>query len=161
MKEVGNYRLTESYLHHGFAYILHNAKHPCQHHASKMGFAIFRNMATEPLDKIIARYDASPGTHAELAKYGLTARQAVVGGLVMMVIGLDRMSDTSGGKRSGMTGSGRGLSTPAMKANKAFYEAHLPEIKAFHHKMGVIAKKVVDDNGGKLPACMMQEFKHH
>ncbi|MGH9653687.1 MAG: hypothetical protein ACRD6B_09525, partial [Bryobacteraceae bacterium] len=87
-----------SYLHHSFAYILHNAKHPCQH-PSKMGFSIFRDIATEPLDQIIARYDATPGTHAELAKYGLTARQAVVGGLVMMVIGLDRMSDTSGGKR--------------------------------------------------------------
>lgn len=159
MEEVTNYRLTESFLRSDFAYALETAKHPCRH-TSMRGFALLKEARSQPIDQVAARFDTQPGVHAMLVKHDLTARQAVVGGFAMMMTSLTYMSGDAKAHHVEVTG-GPTQHTAAMKANLAFYKAHLPEINAFHQKMGAIAQQIVDENGGKMPACMMRELKQH
>jgi hypothetical protein len=150
--QVANFRLTDSFLRNDLAYSLDVARHPCQS-SIKAGLMMFRDLQSMPLDQVIARFDANSNVHAMLAKHGLSAHDAVVGGLVMFMVGMEHMSNTPEGKRLGGTVSGKGLDTPAMKTNLAFYKAHWPEIRAIQQKISAIVKRQMDANGHKA-ACL-------
>jgi hypothetical protein len=151
-EQVANFRLTDTFLHKNLAYSLDVAKHPCQN-SIKAGLSLLRDLQSKPLDQVIARFDTQPGVQARLAKHGLSAHDAVVGGLVMLMVGLDQMASESGGTVS----SGKGVNTPAMKANKAFYKAHLPEIRAAHKKRAAIVHQQMRAKGREA-ACIRKNM---
>jgi hypothetical protein len=158
MQQVSNFTLTDSEIHNLLAYSLYNAKHQCGHPPS---FFFLNKLGTVPIDRIVADYDASPVTHAALVKNNLTARQAVVGGLAMTIVGLDYMTSTPEGKKRGLTSSGSGENTPALKADMALYKAHLPEVDVFHKQKMAAINQTIANNGGKLPACVMKQLKQN
>lgn len=157
-QQLANFRLTDGFLRKDLAYSLDQARHPCQHSA-KPGFVMLEELGSLPMNQIIARFDAAPGVHADLAKHGLTAHDAVLGGLMMFVVGMDHMSQSPQGKRMGMTSSDHLPDTAAMRANHAFYNAHWPEIQAHTQQMQTIAAQQVKANGGKMPACLKQQLQ--
>lgn len=156
MAAVANFRLTDSFLKRDLAYVLDTSDDPCRYGLMSSMMKLQTSRAS--LDQVVTAYDAQPGVHAMLAKHGLTAREAILGGFAMLAAGMEAMSESPEGKEMGVTVSGH--SSPAMRANVAFYKAHTPEIQQFHTRLQAAAKQRQEQNGGKMPACMQQQLKY-
>lgn len=154
MEAVANFRLTDSFLKRDLAYTLDGSRDPCRYAFLPLLGKLQNGHAS--LDQIAAEYDARPGVHAMLAKHGLTAREALVGGLAMLSASISVMTPEA--RRLGATISQSGPQTPTTRANIAFYKAHLPEINAFHARLSAVASQRVRQGGMRLAtkdlACM-------
>lgn len=154
MEQVANFRLTDGFLRNNLAYSLDIAQHPCQA-SIKTGVSMFRELQSIPLDQVVARYGANPQVHSMLARHGMTAHTAVVGGLAMFMAGMKYMSRHA---QPGGAVSGEGFKTPAMQANLAFYQAHWPEIHANAQKIQGIVSEQMHANGREA-ACLRNNMQ--
>lgn len=146
---ITNFRLTESFLKRDQAYVLDTRGDPCRY--SMMSTFMQLLGGNVSLDRAASAYDARPGVHELLAKHGLTAREAILGGFAMFITGMKVASGGPDGRKMDMTVSG--ASTPVMRENVEFYKAHLPEIHQFQARMDAAGRELAQRSGGKMPAC--------
>lgn len=157
VQAIGSFRITEAFLQRDQALALDLAKDPCAHGSPTAFLELADKIGkgTLTLDQAISQFAAQPGMAALLARHGLSARDAFVGGYAMMGATMRTMPAPPGATVSG------GPDTATSRANVAFLKAHMAELRAFQGKMGAIARERVHANGGKLPACEQSMFNQH
>lgn len=157
MQAVGSFRITEDFLQRDQALALDLAKDPCAHGRP----TVFLDLAdkvgkgTLTLDQAIRQFAAQPGMAALLARHGLSARDAFIGGFAMLGATMQTMPMPAGDTASG------GPDTATSRANVAFLKAHMAELRAFQGQLGTLARARVHANGGRLPACEHSMFDQH
>lgn len=150
---VANFRLTDSFLQHDQAMALELAKMPCGTSAAMLQAFLGFGSGRLSLDEASAQITAAPGMQGLLAKHGLTARDALLGGLELLRIKTHATA-------SKMRANGADVSTssqpesPTQRANDAFIAAHRQEIQQHDAAMRAIAQQRAHDDPGAAMACL-------
>ena len=156
---ISNYRLTEDFVKRAHAMQLDMARNPCEYGNPSSSMRMLGEVSEGrlTLDQAIAKFGAQPGMQALLAKHGLTARDALIGGLALgkaqsgaMVAHAEAQAAAHGAKPAAASMGGK---TAAQQANARLLASHWSELQAFNQKMGAISQQRIKANGGKLPAC--------
>jgi hypothetical protein len=139
---IQNFRLTDEFLAKYLAVLDDAAKDPC----NQLGLlSILRDGKKQPLDQMVAAYDAQPGVHAMLARHGLTAREEILGALTLLAASMQK-------EHPDLVQSSGAVSP----VNLAFYKAHETALAASRQHRMELARQRLKANHGKLPACINQ-----
>jgi hypothetical protein len=137
-----SFQLTDDYLTKYLAAQDDQVKDPC--HLSPT-FQMLSS--TKPLDQLVAEYDAQPGVHAMLARHGLTAREEILGFVVLELAAFEMIHK----EHPDMAQTTANVPMPISPANLAFYNSHKAAIHQHAIQLGQQALKA---NHGELPACL-------
>jgi hypothetical protein len=143
-----HFRLTEDFLHRYFAVEDDIAKDPCNlSPLMAMNFTgSSKDSADAPqsLDALAKKYAAQHGVREMLKRHNMSAKQLIIGFSTLFVAAMQEVTQ----KHPEWVEGG---SMPVSRANAAFFRAHK---KAIRQHSRQLARKNMQTNGGKLPACL-------
>ena len=143
IQEIRDFKPTNSFFEHYLQAKVDMAKNPC---GLSPLFALGKLSGPHPLtlSQVIAAYDAQPGVHPFLLRHALTAREMILGTIVMMQAGVQQLSQLRGA-----TVDGRREGTSIISsANAAFLMAHKAEVAHY-------AQLDARASSGSIPSCML------